>query len=519
MILDSEMLVAPANHLGVLVQPAPAEIHAALAAESDPRLSSFSLFGTPLHEWRRRTRAALSLRGPLVVTGHQAEFFHAGVLAKNMAARSLASEVGGTAVFLCVDSDVPKAVRLTYPARRGDELVRETLAIPGMHPRLSMSQQPRARRNEWAEWFAALSRNALPSDGRVLPLFAEAWLKSDEPELDFCGAFDRARRASEFAAGCAPLDELRLSHLSRNPGLRCFLAYSIVHAEAMADYYNQAREAFRRRHGVRSAQRPLPALHLAADLCELPFWITPAGQARRRLFVARAGESVRFYADALPIGTCRVGDLADIAGGESPFPFELVHSASASPRALALSGFVRLFLADLFLHGIGGARYDEITSDWLSRAMGVAPPPIACVSATLRLPLPALGVGITDLREARGRTRDLKWNPQRHIRQAPPVLLQRRAELLSTLERLRAAGADRAQRRRTYQALQDVRLALLSVAPDLVQATAAAADQIERQLAQERISTDREYFFGFHSTETVVELNRRVKHALRPEAR
>lgn len=519
MILDSEMLVAPADHLGVLVQPAPAEIHAALATKPDSRLSSFSLFGTPLHDWRGRTRAALSLRGPLIVTGHQAEFFHAGVLAKNMAARSLASAVGGTAVFLCVDSDVPKAVRLTYPARRGDELVRESLAVPGMDSRLSMSQQARVSREEWAEWFATLSRNAIPADARVLPLFAEAWLKSDEPELDFCGAFERARRASEFAAGCAPLDELRLSDLSRNPGLRCFLAYSIFHAEAMADSYNQAREAFRLRHGVRSPHRPLPALLVTSERCELPFWITTAGQARRRLFVARAGETLRFYADALPIGTCRVGDLADIAAGESPFPFERVHSASASPRALALSGFVRLFLADLFLHGIGGAKYDEITSDWLTRAMGVAPPPIACVSATLRLPLPALGIRITDLREARGRARDLKWNPQRHIRQAPPDLLQRRAELLSTLEHLRSAGADRAQKRRTYQALQDVRLALLSAAPELVQATASAADQIERQLAQERISTDREYFFGFHSTGLLAELNRRVTHALRPAAR
>ena len=57
-------------------------------------------------------------------------------------------------------------------------------------------------------------------------------------------------------------------------------------------------------------------------------------------------------------------------------------------RALSTTLFSRLCFADLFVHGIGGAKYDAVTDTVLQRYYHVTPPPYLVVSGTLRLPLP-----------------------------------------------------------------------------------------------------------------------------------
>ena len=53
-------------------------------------------------------------------------------------------------------------------------------------------------------------------------------------------------------------------------------------------------------------------------------------------------------------------------------------------RALATTLFARLLLSDLFLHGIGGAKYDQVTDDIARRFFGFSLPEFATASATLR---------------------------------------------------------------------------------------------------------------------------------------
>ena len=56
-------------------------------------------------------------------------------------------------------------------------------------------------------------------------------------------------------------------------------------------------------------------------------------------------------------------------------------------RALITTLFARLFLGDLFLHGIGGAKYDQVTDLLVERFFGVKPPGYMTLTATLRLPI------------------------------------------------------------------------------------------------------------------------------------
>ena len=72
-------------------------------------------------------------------------------------------------------------------------------------------------------------------------------------------------------------------------------------------------------------------------------------------------------------------------------------------RALATTLFARLVLSDLFLHGIGGAKYDQVTDDIARRFFGFSLPEFATASATLRLPIVRPAVTHDSIREVRQR--------------------------------------------------------------------------------------------------------------------
>ena len=57
------------------------------------------------------------------------------------------------------------------------------------------------------------------------------------------------------------------------------------------------------------------------------------------------------------------------------------------PRALVTTLWARLALGDLFIHGIGGAKYDCVTDRLIERFFGLTPPRFMVVSATLHLPI------------------------------------------------------------------------------------------------------------------------------------
>ena len=53
--------------------------------------------------------------GPIILSGHQPQLFHAGVWYKNFVLGDVAEEVGGAAVHLLIDSDLCRAASIRVP--------------------------------------------------------------------------------------------------------------------------------------------------------------------------------------------------------------------------------------------------------------------------------------------------------------------------------------------------------------------------------------------------------------------
>ena len=73
------------------------------------------------------------------------------------------------------------------------------------------------------------------------------------------------------------------------------------------------------------------------------------------------------------------------------------------PRALVTTLWARLALGDLFIHGIGGAKYDCVTDRLIERFFGLAPPRFLVVSATLHLPIEHRRATAEEVRAIRAR--------------------------------------------------------------------------------------------------------------------
>ncbi|MCK4341141.1 MAG: hypothetical protein KAY37_05385 [Phycisphaerae bacterium] len=137
-----DRLRTPPEHLGVLVEPPAPRLHATLRGRSDTSFENVPILDTSVAALRAELRRRLDLNGPVILTGHQAEFIHAGVFAKTIAAHTLAGRFGGQAAFLTVDGDLPKATQLILPQTTSCGLRRIEVAIPGCDPRCPYELQP-----------------------------------------------------------------------------------------------------------------------------------------------------------------------------------------------------------------------------------------------------------------------------------------------------------------------------------------------------------------------------------------
>ena len=103
------------------------------------------LFGKTLESWRTSARTTLGItEKPIIVVGHQPEFFHPGVLAKFVAASQIAKQTSSVLVHLVVDHHIGNAGVIEMPDTSGQYLSTKQMTIATLDSKISMKDQPRA---------------------------------------------------------------------------------------------------------------------------------------------------------------------------------------------------------------------------------------------------------------------------------------------------------------------------------------------------------------------------------------
>ncbi|HWB52988.1 MAG TPA: hypothetical protein VG722_02310 [Tepidisphaeraceae bacterium] len=367
---------APQADKGVLVSPGIAQlISGAQANHVALTQSNIMVQRRPLRHWRQRMRECLGQTASdqlLFCSGHQAELYHPGVWIKLALIHELSLKVAGSALHIAVDSDEPKHLQLRWPGG-GVTLTDANGAA------------------SWAARLASPTTEHLHSVSVELQTASRDWdFEPIAPEfLRLLKAENHRNLPAAIAYAMQKLDRtLGLSyHLnmtepiwSAEPYL-AFVLHLLSHADEFANHYNHALAEYRQEQGIRSPGRPMPDLRCDANEIEMPFWLDELTTGRRtRLSVAKRQGSFRLMHGDADIELHSALPTNALAG------FCASQNIRLAPRALTLTMFIRLIVCDQWIHGIGGARYDQVTDRIIYNFFQKKPPTFGVATATLYFP-------------------------------------------------------------------------------------------------------------------------------------
>ena len=445
----------------------------------------------------------------LVVSGHQPELFHVGVWAKNFTLAGVARQCGSVAVNLMIDSDTINSTSIRVPvgSREHPQIERIFFDTP-------RSTQPWEEATivdrEMFQQFGSTVRNRIRSEWGFEPLAGTAWnaaVQQAAVSERLCDSLSALRVNVEKSWGQENL-ELPMSQLCTTNSFLWFASHLLMRLSEVHAVYNETVADYRRFHRLRSRMQPVPDLDFADGWFETPFWIWQRGDFQRgRLFGRRIGAVIELRDEKNPIAHLPWTD-----GGSLDAAVNILSELSARgfrlrTRALTTTLFARVCLADLFVHGIGGAKYDEMTDQMCERLFGLQAPAFLTVSATLHLPMGGPFSTIDDqLRDVKHLLRDLIYNPDRHIADFPAAkkLIDEKVEILAAASQLRQSSQLRGR------LLPEQHRRLAKIQADLQSYTGTVRAQyeaerfrIESQISANSLITNREYSFILYPEELV----------------
>ncbi len=433
---------------------------------------------------------------PIFLSGHQPELFHPGVWFKNFLLDALAKNYGGVAINVIIDNDVERGGAIGVPVAKNGQPQR--VLVPYDAP---LSERPFEVRKfaDEATWknFPEAVQAALGPSATWRPLVHHcyAFAAAARSCSNHLGqVFAEARHRLELESGLKTW-EVPLSHLCQLQPFSSFLQQLLADLPRLHEVYNGALHDFRRENRLRSHSHPAPDLEQVGDLFEVPLWMWSADNpTRRRVYARRLGSEELELTD-------RQGKSLVIQLNEpsSPLTWELHTGLKIRPRALITTLFLRLFACDLFIHGIGGAKYDEVTENIARQLWKVELPRHVTATATFRLPLPRHGVTKEVVSDARRQVRDWNWHAEKYLPVDEPLVAEKKRLVANSDGEL--SPRDRAQQLLAVN--ESLRTKLHSINAMSKQNALPALESLH---AQDNILSSREYSFLLHSEKIISQL-------------
>jgi len=451
----------------------------------------------------------LPLDRAIVMSGHQAEIWHCGILAKWFATQSLAQSQQAHAAWIVVDHDTNDPTLIHYPSKSS------TITVDAATPSRAVWR--------WAE----TGPSAASNDGAHVPTSSRApTYVAEPPDKSVCWSSELSNRLGRLVAalvasrdGSTSLAEqvtramttllapthglpapstLFASQLSRTPIFQSLLRAMLADPVACVEAYNMAATSV-----PDGGIRPL---RLDSHV-ELPLW--SIARSRKPVLLDRS---------------------LDLSQDISSTTNSLNDHAALAPRALLMTAALRLGTCDLFIHGLGGGLYDQVTDAWINTwlervadpalrelrdarrsATGSYMAPTLVVSATARLDFGTVQVPAPEILDR------AIWKAH-HARHEPSLLdgaigSGRKRELVDAIAQAKASG-DRDGALATYRGLHAMLDAQRASHQTSLAAFDSAASSARAARGLSSVVHDRTWAFPLHSQETLIALRDTVAKSL-----
>ncbi len=296
---------------------------------------------------------------------------------------------------------------------------------------------------------------------------------------------------------------LPLSRLCDTDPFRRFVLHLLGDAERFATIHNDALAEYRRVNRVRSQTHPTPTLERTGSWIETPFWIWSADRPdRRKAFVQQREGEWRFGAPGemeLSIDNPQRSPQTALRQLQDATIRQGIRIRS---RAITTTMFARLFLSDLFLHGIGGAKYDQLTDALIERYWRLPPPRMVVVTATVQLPLATREVSPAELRELDYASRQMRFKPEQFLVDPDDQTRQ----LIDEKARWVAESPSRGEGQPRRLRINEINATLSSRLESQRQEVIKQRRALESEERLARMTRSREFSYCLHSSRTLPSL-------------
>ncbi|MEE2642167.1 MAG: hypothetical protein VX768_16175 [Planctomycetota bacterium] len=452
----------------------------------------------------------------LFLTGHQPELFHPGVWFKNFVLHRLAAirnESGGRvalAVNLLVDNDLCDEVSLVVPAGNRDCPKKQSISLDADSPPLPFEVRSWRTPVSSPEFIRRVqsAMGSLSGHDRLLTRFLAHLDEARRGKTLVGESFAEARHRLEMEHGISNL-EIPLSRICESLPFRKFLAAMIVEGRQLHREYNASLRQFRKDCRIRSQTHPVPELSQSEEWLELPFWIWRKNSPERgRLHVCFQGDRIRISdrnrIEISGTATRLESVLQDACAGEE--------GVVVRPRALMTTLYVRLFLADLFVHGIGGAKYDQLTDEIIRRLFGMHPPGYLTATSTHRLPLGIEPFDDQRWQQFKKTVRERKYRPEQFGPSTGKMaefrdLVGKKQDLLQRMPR-------RGNKKSWHHEMEALNGRLLELNQPAYQESIRSLQIYEKTAPQRALLCSREFSFVLHPPQLVDHLKQLAERAI-----
>jgi hypothetical protein len=445
-----------------------------------------------------KLRRAGSLRDtPFILAGHQPQLFHPGVWYKNFVLGSLARRLNAVPVHVLIDSDLCRGASIRVPT--GSIEQPRMSVVPYDAPSAEVPYEERTIRDHetlrsFANRVASLIQPLVPD-----PMVTSLWpltLDRNPRQTNLGLRLAQGRHAFEETWRNDTL-ELPQSAVCQLPEFAWFLSHVLAHLPRFWAAYNDALAAYRSMHHMRNRAHPVPDLAEIDGWLEAPFWIWSAEDPRRRpLFAQQSGDELVLADRESQVFRLLLSGDRDAAAAVEQLLELASRGIKIRTRALTTTLFARVVLSDLFLHGIGGAKYDQVTDQIIRSFFGFEPPHFAAVSATLRLPIAGHPMEAARDRSCAEQLRELRYHPERFIGQDDETPAEAPIEeIISTKRRWVETPKSPENARERHISIATANAALQPYVADRRRAITNRCHELQQQKRANAILQSRDYSF------------------------
>jgi hypothetical protein len=382
----------------------------------------------------------------IIATGHQPVPYYPGLLFKNYFTGKHAKLLSGKAYNFVVDTD-QNEIEVPVPCAHEDKYCKEVVSVkkdaetvftgfhPGNHKVYNFldSIEERIKTLE-QEGFLSSFKN---------------WKNQFLEEFDgknFIDTLTKQRSKFEKTLGI-DIENIKISEIVDTKVYYQFVCYILDRLEDFRRVYNEAVEKY-----SRGNYQPVRYIHKEDGWFEVPFWLI---KDNKRYTLKLKKESSRwvFFSEKADISFNIEYPGDDVAG-------QIKKNVILYPKATTLTLMLRLFFADLFVHGTGAVEYEKVNNEFIKNFFNLEKKPLFYgVSGDIYLPLLESNPDYYSLKKQHETKR--KWlkeasrNPEDLLEEKIANNYKERKKQLSSLLRQSDSANDRKQIHRQLEMLND----------------------------------------------------------------